>query len=115
VQEHAAVGDRLAARPRELVERVGDGLREHDVRAELREAPRQRAPAGERGVRREHDLTRAHRAAGRLDAAVPNAGRRRSLMELDARLECVPSEREGESGRLHCGPVPEEHAAAEHG
>ena len=99
VDEHAPVDDRLAARPVDLLEQLGHRLGQHDVRAEVRQAPRGRPPAGERGVRRKHDLGRAQRAARRRDLAVAHAQRGRLLVDRHAGRERVAAQRAHEQAR----------------
>ena len=115
VEEHAPVGDRLAARPAEaLLQQVGYRLRQDDVGAELRERARGGAPAGECRVRREHDVAGADRPFGRLHDSVAHAGGGCVLVgSLDARGERPPAERPRESSRLHGRAFAEEDAAAE--
>ena len=101
VHERAAVDDRFAARPAELVEHIRDRLRENDVaRRECEREP----VAGESRSRRvdgQHGRARAYATQSCLDAAVAmNPRDLRPLMHVDAALEDARAEAERESRRL---------------
>ena len=115
VDEHAAVDDRLPAGPVDLLEQLRDGLGEHDVRAEVREAARGGPPARERGVRREHDLGRTQSPVRRRDLAVAHAQRRRLLVDRHACSEHVASQRAHEQPGMHGRSVAEVDAGPKDG
>ena len=71
VEEHPPVGDRLAARPADLLEQLRHGLGEHDVAAERRQ------PRGAPGASRESHAFVATTISGHGAAAVPSRPRRR--------------------------------------
>ncbi len=81
VEEHPRVDDRLAPGPADLLHQPGRGLRQDDVRAEVRQVARRRRPPGQRGVHREDDLARTNDSAVRLDDAVADPAHRRSLVQ----------------------------------
>src|SRR5689334_1916493 len=114
VQEHAAVDDRLAVGPADLLEEVRNGLGEDDVRAEVGHVRRDRPPAGSCRVDRDDDLRRTHSPGRRPDLAVPDPRRRAVLVQLDPGFDHAPPERAHEPRGLHGCAVREEDAAPEH-
>ena len=103
VEEHAAVGDRLAAGPADLREQLGHRLGEDDVAAEGRQHARERLPAGPPGVHGDDDLARPDDPALRLEQPVADARDVRPLVQTDAggeRLAGAGPARAAPGGRL---------------
>ncbi len=76
VEQGAAVGDRLAARPADLLEHVRDGLGQDDVAGRDRERRPEPGPAGGGRVDREHRGAGAHTACRRSRPSRPARARR---------------------------------------
>jgi hypothetical protein len=112
VQEHAAVDDRLSARPPDLGEQLWHRFREPDVRAEVRQVARDGTPTCGGRVDREHYLRGTH-AAPRCRHLAVAVGRRTVFMQLNPRGEHAAAQRTHEPGGLDGGAVGEEHAATE--
>jgi len=84
VEEHPPVDDRLAGGPADLLEQLGFRLGEHDIRAEVREAPPRGTPPGQRRIRRQHDLGRAQHTVRGRHLSVAHTQGRRALVHRDA-------------------------------
>ena len=114
VEEHAAVRDRLAARPADLLEQLRDRLRQDDSTAERRLPPADR-PARRPRVQREHDFGRADGSGRCIEPSGLDRGHGRVLVELDVGIPSGPLQRQREPRRLHRRAVAKEDAAAEAG
>ena len=114
VEERAAVGDRLAAGPAELLEHVGHGLGQDDVarRDGVREAKprkaRRRAVHGEHGGGRADAPTR--RDGDRVGAEPPDV---RPLVQAYPGLERLPAKPERESRGMNGRRRTQDRAAEE--
>jgi len=115
VDEHAAVDDRLAARPVDLLEQLRHRLGQHDVRAKVRQAACSGSPRRKCGVRRKHDLGRAQHPVRRCDLAVADAQRGRLLVDRHAGGKRVAPQRAHEQAGMHGRAVAEVDAASEDG
>ena len=113
VEEHACVEDRFPARPADLLQQLGNGLCQNDVRAEVRHMARDGPPAGRGSVDRHDDLGRANVAARRRDVSGVDPERRRLLVQLDTGVHHGAAKRLHEACRLHGRALPEVDAAAE--
>ena len=115
VDEHAPVGDRLAAGPAELGDQLRHRLGEDDVAPEVGQLAGERAPAGLGGVRRHDDLVGEHAPARRVELVRRSGAQRRdarALVQLDPVGERGGAQRAGEPRRLDGRAVAEEHGAA---
>ena len=118
VQEGARVGDRLAARPAELLEDVGHRLGGHDVAGGDGEAVAQRRDPGGRRVHRQHRVAGVHAPVIGLGDHRPRrhgeAPHARVLVDGHAAREQPVAQALGQAGGLHRRAVAQERAAAQH-
>ncbi len=112
VEEHAAVCDRLAACPSDLLQQFGDGLGQDDGAGERRLAARER-PAGPPCVQREHDLAGTDTPVRRPERTRADGRDRRVLEDVGARVAHGALQCEREPRGLDDRTVAEEDAAAE--
>ena len=114
VEEHAPVGDRLAARPADLLEQLRHRLGEDDVAAERRQPAAHRAPAATstRSWRRRSPARGCGRRPWRPRRGGSTSTRERSCSSTPA-SSAAPAQRADEPRRLDGRRVGEANAAAE--
>jgi hypothetical protein len=119
VQEGAAVGDALAARPAQPLDHVGHGLGEDDVGRGHRQPRAELGQPAHRRSGREHGGAGAHAAGGRLGQHAVSARLQpphaRALEQQRAALHEPASQPEREPRRLQRREVGDQDASAEEG
>ena len=114
MEQRPAVGDRLSARPAELLDHIGDGLGQDDVARRDRMAEAEPREADRRAVDGEHGGRRAKTAAwrdGDRVSAEPTDGR--VLVQAHAGLDGLRAQPEREPGGVDRRGRPQDRAAEE--